>query len=88
MTGRTPGTTGLVTITPIEAMRQDRKRLMAKMDTLTADNARLREALVECITDAGANCYNDSTPKASVAAMDRRIEAINSAARAALAGKE
>lgn len=44
---RTPGpwATGLANLTPIEAMRQDRKKLVAKMETLTAERAALREAL-------------------------------------------
>ena len=50
MANRTPG---LVTLTPIEAMRQDRKKIMAKLETLSADNARLQTerdiALMESI---------------------------------------
>ena len=43
---RTPGprATGLVNLTPIEAMRQDRKKLVAKMKTLTSERDALREA--------------------------------------------
>ena len=46
---RTPGpwATGLANLTPIEAMRQDRKKLVAKMETLTAERATLREALLD-----------------------------------------
>ena len=36
---------GLVNLTPIEAMRQDRKKIMAKLETLSADNAMLRGTL-------------------------------------------
>ena len=62
-------------------MRQDRKKLVAKMETLTAERATLREALRACITDEGAHCYQTG----SVHAFDCRIKGINAEARAALA---
>jgi hypothetical protein len=73
-------TSGLVTLTPIEAMRQDRKKIMAKLETLSADNARLREALAKCITDHGATGYTNN-----VVYGRRRLDAISETARAALA---
>ena len=51
------------------------------VDTLTAENAALREALRACITDEGAHCYQTG----SVHAFDCRIKGINTEARAALA---
>ena len=50
-------------------------------DTLTAENEALREALLACITDEGAHCYQTG----SVHALDCRIKGINAEARAALA---
>ena len=57
MANRTPG---LVTLTPIEAMRQDRKKIMAKLETLSAENARLREELEHLISIFG--CQNAVNP--------------------------
>lgn len=45
---------------------------------MAAENARLREALAECITETpGAACYNTGK-------KTRRLEAINEIARAAI----
>ena len=51
---------GLVNLTPIEAMRQDRKKIMAKLETLSAENARLREELEHLISIFG--CQNAVDP--------------------------
>ena len=55
--------------------------IVATIETLTAENAALREALRACITDEGAHCYQTG----SVHAFDCRIKGINAEARAALA---
>ena len=49
------------------------------IETLSADNARLREALAECVTDnPGSACYNTGK-------KTRRLDAINETVRATLA---
>ena len=49
---------------------------------LTAENARLREALAECVTDDGAVCFEHREYLA------RRVSTVSDIARAALAGGE
>lgn len=55
--------------------------LIASAPDLLADNARLREALQECITEDGALAWR------SAEFAGQRLEAISNIARAALAGK-
>ena len=73
---------GLVNLTPIEAMRQDRKKIMAKLETLSAENAMLREALEEIAERGPIDGY--SAPSAILL----RLVGSQSVARAALAKGE
>ena len=54
--------------------------LQSAHETLSAENARLREALAKCITDHGATGYTNN-----VVYGRRRLDAISETARAALA---
>lgn len=60
-------------------------QLIASAPSLLAANERLREALRECMTDAGANCFRGDNPVEEINGLTRRIRGINETARAALA---
>lgn len=53
---------------------------------LLAENARLREALRECVTDSGSHCYTGSNVAEETDLLTRRLSAISDLARAALQG--
>ena len=80
---------GLVNLTPIEAMRQDRKKIMAKLETLSAENAMLREAITECIGILALQHYDKYIAEARILHATNdckcKIAATLRIARAALA---
>lgn len=75
-------------LTAIDALSAENARLQTERDRalmesirVDAENAMLREALEECITDNNATCFEHRDY------MKRRIHSVTDTARAALAGK-